>query len=288
MVLGKLGAFLNKDLGTLAKDAGKVLNTDLGTIAKGAGRVLQTDLGNLLRDTPGVEGPDEIAVAQQADLPATKPLTNGPAAVKPAIAAVKTQKIVPAHAQAPSAGMVPAPPSASAPPFDPEATQILKPESIADLQAAAPAVNVDKSETAQPAEPTKFNQELLVRTQRTPPVGTDVKVLLPYSVGYFERPHATPSGELTNDPVNAAYAGRGESVLLQLACCWDAEEAMQLVKEVSTQIGQAARAPSDHAWVIGPTTRGVVYAWTRGCYFFCATSPKGAPALARFLSAYPY
>ena len=65
-------------------------------------------------------------------------------------------------------------------------------------------------------------------------------------------------------------------------------EALQLVKEVITQIGQAARAPPDHTWVIGPTKQGVVYAWTRDCYFFCATSPKGGPALARFLSAYEY
>ena len=290
MALGKIGAFLNKDLGALAKDAGKVLNTDLGTIAKGAGRVLQSDLGDLLRDSAGVEKPTDkaLVVPQDTVVPAAKQVAAGPPTVTPPFAADSTQKMAQVPAPAPLARSVTATPSASAAPFDPQVTQILKPASAAAPQPSATPVNVDKSATAQPAEPTKFNQELLVRTQRTAPVGTDVKVLLPYSVGYFERPRATPSGELTNDPVNAAYAGRGESVLVQLAFCWDADEALQLVKEVITQIGLAARAPPDHTWVIGPTKQGVVYAWTRDCYFFCATSPKGGPALARFLSAYEY
>ena len=286
MALGKIGAFLNKDLGALAKDAGKVLNTDLGTIAKGAGRVLQSDLGDLLRDSAGIEKPTDkaLVVPQDTVVPAAKQVAAG----TPTVGADSTQKMAHVPASAPLARKVTATPSVSAPPFDPEVTQILKPTSAAAPQPSATPVNVDKVATAQPAEPTKFNQELLVRSQRTAPVGTDVKVLLPYSVGYFERPRATPSGELTNDPVNAAYAGRGESVLVQLAFCWDADEALQLVKEVITQIGQAARTPPDHTWVIGPTTQGVVYAWTRDCYFFCATSPKGGPALARFLSAYEY
>ena len=34
--------------------------------------------------------------------------------------------------------------------------------------------------------PTKFNQDLLFRMQRMIPVGTEIKVLLPYTVADFE------------------------------------------------------------------------------------------------------
>ena len=285
MALGKLGAFLNKDLSTLAKDAGRALNTDVGTIAKGAGRVLQSDLGDLLRDKTVVEK----AAVVTPEIPAANSLTPSPAKVAPTFNPDATQKMESVlTAAGPSQQPSPAK-SAATRPFDPEATQIMGEGTIpptADLPPGNSSVN--KSTPPPSAEPTKFNQELLFRTQRIVPVGTDVKVLLPYCVNDFERPRATPSGELTNDPVNAVYSGRGETILVQLALCWDADEAQEQVEEVITKIGQAARMTPERKWVIGPTSQGVVFAWTRDCYFFCATSPKGAPALARFLSAYEF
>lgn len=285
MALGKLGAFLNKDLSTLAKDAGRALNTDVGTIAKGAGRVLTSDLGDLLRDKPVVE---QAAVAVP-EIPATNPLTPSPLKVPPPFNPDATQKMEGLMAAVgPSKQPDPAK-SAATRPFDPEATQIMGSGTIPPTTDLPPGnSSVNKSTPAQSAEPTKFNQELLFRHQRVVPVGTDVKVLLPYCVNDFERPHATPSGELTNDPVNAVYSGRGDTILVQLALCWDADEAQEQVEEVITKIGQAARMTPERKWVIGPTSQGVVFAWTRDCYFFCATSSRGAPALARFLSAYEF
>ena len=284
MALGKLGAFLNRDLGALAKDAGRVLNTDLGTIAKGAGRVLQADLGDLLRDAPAAEKASEEAVAT----PAAKPAPVGPPAVTPAFDPDTTQKMERVSTETTPQKQVAADPTVAAPEFDPDVTQTMEGGSPALAQSSSNDAPIHKTAPAIVAEPTKFNQDLLFRTQRTVPVGTEVKVLLPYCVNDFERPHATPSGELTNDPVNAVYSGRGESVTVQLALCWDADEARQLVEEVLKKIGQAARTTPERTWVIGPTPQGVVFAWTRDCYFFCATSRKGAPALARFLSAYEY
>ena len=284
MALGKLGAFLNKDLGALAKEAGKVLNTDLGTIAKSAGRVLQADLGDLLRDAPAADKP----VAERID---QQPAANPPAETAP-----------------PAKRVAPFPPNVvptAAPAFDPDATQKMErvittavpfnPDSTQKMQApgtAEPKIASDtgneKSAPTPPPEPAKFNKELLLRAQRTAPEGNEVKVLLPYCVGEFERPRATPSGNLTNDPVNAVYSAHGESIFVQLALSWDADEARELVDEVSAAIGQAARTSPERSWVIGPTTQGVIFAWTRDCYFFCATSPKGASALARFLTAFPH
>ena len=284
MALGKLGAFLNKDLGALAKEAGKVLNTDLGTIAKSAGRVLQADLGDLLRDIPAADKSTAERVDEQS------------AAIPPAESAPPAKRVAPFPPNvAPTA--VPA--------FDPDATQKMvrvqtaevafNPDSTQKMQAPvgiepkfASDIGTEKSAPTPPPEPTKFNKELLLRAKRTVPEGNEIKVLLPYCVGEFERPRATPSGNLTNDPVNAVYSAHGESILVQLAQSWDADEARELVDEVSAAIGQVARASPDRSWVIGPTTQGVIFAWTRDCYFFCATSPKGAPALARFLTAFPH
>ena len=274
MALGKLGAFLNRDLGSLVKDAGKVLNTDVGSLAKGAGRVLKTDLGDLLRDEP------------QEDKPADKPA--------PPIEST----VVPVARQSPYDGSLTAPPfdpdvtqkmekvSTAAQPFDPDVTQKLDQAGVAPSPAADAGTGA--SAPAQSTEHITFNLELLLRAERAVPAGNEIKLLLPYTVGEFERPRATPSGELTNDPVNAVYAGRGESVLMQLAACWDAEEALQRVDDMLAKLGQTARTTSARDWVIGPTPQGMVYAWTRDCYYFCATSPKGANGLARFLSAYPY
>ena len=274
MALGKLGAFLNRDLGTLAKDAGKLLNSDVGSLARGAGQLLQSDLGELLRDArpkPVVEVPAIAAASAAAH--ATAPAT----AAKP-FDPEATQKI--------SRTPLSEPPPATAAPFDPDATQRMSATTVVEPSPAA--VEPAKSAPATPMAPTKFNQDLLFRMQRMIPVGTEIKVLLPYTVADFERPRATPSGELTNDPVNAVYSCKGESVTVQLALCWDEDEARELVEGTIKKIGQAARTTSDRNWVIGPTPQGVIFAWVRDCYFFCATSPKGAPALAKFLTAYEY
>ena len=278
MALGKLGAFLNKDMGALAKDAGRLLNTDVGTIARGAGRVLQSDLGGLLRDAPETEKPaikvdDVVDVTQASPQKQVAPI---PTPKAPAFDPDVTQKMDQA--------------SVAAVPFDPDVTQKMDMTNAVSAQAAPIIVTakVDDSAATSAAEVAKFNLELLLRTQRNAPTGNEVIVLLPYIVGEFERPHATPSGELTNDPVNAVYAGRAESVQVQLALCWDADEALQRVDEILTKIGQAARTTSDRTWVMGPTPQGVAFAWTRGSYYFCATSTKGVNALARFLSAYPF
>lgn len=284
MALGKLGAFLNKDLGALAKDAGRVLNTDLGAIAKGAGRVLQTDLGDLLRDKPAAEKSAEETITPVA----AKPLPAAPPTVAPAFDPDTTQKMERVLVAEASQKQASSAPSVATPPFDPDATQKMEGISPVPAQSSSNDAPIHKSAPTNVAEPTKFNQDLLLRAQRAVPAGTEIKVLLPYCVNDFERPHATPSGELTNDPVNAVYSGRGESVNVQLALCWDADEARQLVDEVLKKIGQAARTTSDRTWVIGPTPQGVVFSWTRDCYYFCATSPKGASALARFLSAYEF
>ena len=269
MVMGKLGAFLNKDMGAIVKDAGKVLNADLGTLAKGAGRVLKTDLGELLRDKPETGETVAAPIAKQVSPVATTPA--------PTFDPDVTQKLE----RPPAAPVVAAA-------FDPDITQKMDFSLVAVSASPTTIPKAGESTSPDSTGAFTFNEELLRRVARDMPGGTGVKVLLPYSVGGFDRPHSTPSGELTNDPVNALYACRGETLMVQLALCWDSDEAAQLVAAVIAKVGAAPRAAPDRTWVIGPTPQGLVYAWTRDCYFFCATSPKGAATLERFLSAFPF
>ena len=299
MVMGKLGAFLNKDVGKLVEEARKVLNTDLGVLAKGAGRTNKADLGELLLDKTAADKPLEQAPAPIEAAPAydpdvtqkmdsatfagsnAQPAEPETAKATPAFDPDVTQKLDRSPVAKPTADS-----GAAAQPFDPDVTQKL--DRTAVLPSSKASTGTEDKTSSYVINSTKFSPDLLLRTQREAPVGNDVNVLLAHSVGDFKRPQAAPSGELTTDPVNAVYADKGETVQVQLTRCWDADEARQEVERIITMIGTAAHMPSDHAWVIGPTPQGTVYAWNRDCYFFCATSRKGAPALARFLSVYSY
>jgi hypothetical protein len=251
-----------------------LLTTDVGTIGKNAKRVLKTDLSELLRDAPPKEKPATIASAAPVATMATPELAKTTQQFDPD-ATQKMERMPHAAAH-----------------FDPDVTQKMdRTEAAAtNTMAVHASGNAKAAETAVTlaAEIAQFNLELLLRAQREVPTGNEVKVLLPFDIGEFARPHATPSGELANDAVNAVYAGRGESVQVQLALCWDADEALERVDEMLTKMGQSARTTSERNWVMGPTSQGVAIAWTRGNYYFCATSAKGVNALARFLSAYPF
>lgn len=274
--MGKFGAFLSKDIGSLVKDAGKLLNTDVGKFAKDAKRVLKSDLGDQSPDAP------------KSEIPANETRTASDFAVVPV--SIPTTTVAPTAVSGfdPDVTQKMAGAPAAATPFDPDITQKLDRTNTLPSSASVAGTNAEDSTTAQAAEIAKFNLALLIRAARDMPSGNEVRILLPYTVGEFERPHAAPSGQLTNDPVHAVYAGRGESVLVQLALCWDADEALQRVHELLTKTGQAARTTSDRTWMIGPSPQGIVYAWTRDCYYFCVNSPKGAFTISRFLSAYPY
>jgi hypothetical protein len=268
-VLGKLGALLNKDLGALVKDAGKVLNADVGTLAKGAGKVLNADLGTLLRDAePGAVDTAALA-AKNAATPAM-PVSGHPAAAPAAVAS------------AAAATATASPPLSTPPPgFDPDATLKLAP---GDEKTLVLAPGGGGASSALP----QLSDDLVLRHQRKMPAGTSLLLLLPHSAGEFERPHATPTGELTSDPVSAMYSVTGHPVAVRLLQCWDEEEARDHLNEIKVQTGRNFRMGDDRSWVLGETLQGLVFAWTRGNYAFTATAPKGEISMVRFLKAFPY
>ena len=278
-MLGKLGDLLNRDVGAIVKDAGKVLNSDVGTLAKGAGKMLNADLGDLLRSTPApFAASEEVTPAHASTLPAA-PQAKTPAPTPPAPAKPAAEK------------------------FDPDATlQIRKPPADAELSGAnfdpdatmqvkrPPAMAADAAPIAAPtaAEIPRLTDELVQRHKRPMPTGTSVVQLLPYSVGEFERPHATPTGELTSDPVTAIYRVSGETIAVKLMQCWDADEAIERLNDIKSQSGENVRVANDGSWVLGQTAQGMVFAWNRDAYSFSVTSPKGIGTVARFLLYFPF
>lgn len=258
-MLGKLGQMLNKDVGSLVKDAGKVLNADVGDIVKGAGKVLNTDLGDLLRENPTAT-PEKAPVRVAGTFP-TPPVSQPPP--------------------------VPRAPAA----FDPDATiQLNTPPLSANPQAlfTSPAP-VDAAGMPSPAATTGvFSDETLTRSRRPKPTGTLLTTLLPYAVGDFARPQAVPAGDLTSDPATAIYGVDGETVVVKLVSCWDAEEAIETLSRVSANMTDVPRLAPDRSWVLGETAEGVTFAWVRESYAYTASTAKGVSTLGRFLSSFPY
>ena len=275
-MLGKLGEFLNKDVGALVKDAGKALNTDVGTLAKGAGKVLNADLGEMLRDQQTSVN-DAAAIPVEGAASAAK-ASSGPASIAPPAEPVaRTAPTMPAPTPPPAQPR----PSNPPPDFDPDATLKLAPGNEATV-VMAPGGGEAPSALPQLAD------SLTSRHKRPVPSGTSLLVLLPHSAGEFERSHATPIGELTSDPVTAMYSVSGHPVALRLVQCWDEEEARERLNEVKVQSGKNFRMADDKSWILGETLQGLVFAWTRGNYSFTATAPKGEISMVRFLFAFPY
>ena len=294
-MLGKLGEFLNKDMGALVKDAGKVLNSDVGALAKGAGKVLNADLGVLLRDqAPGATGASEAtaatidatsppanasasASAERRDKTASRHATTQPVnSIRAAPAGVPLKSPTPQMSAPKSA--VPAPAN-----FDADSTLKLAPGGGNDATLAL-APGGGSNATGLPQLP----DELVTRHNLKVPSGTSLSELLPHVAGEFERPRATPVGELTSDPVTAMYGAAGHPVALRLMQCWDEDEAREQLTHVKTQAGKNFRMGADKSWILGETLQGMMFAWTRGNYAYTATAPKGEISMLRFLKAFPY
>lgn len=304
-MLGKLGDLLNKDMGTLVKDAGKVLNTDVGAIAKGAGKVLNTDMGDLAKGAGKVLNADLGDLMRSAD-PAANDKANDKATEEKAVAEAKTPPQTKPRpiAEAKPKASAPAPAAA----FDAEATQKLNPAArAATAEASAPtAFDADSTQKLNPADEATVTiaagggqpastsslpllpDELVTRGIRAMPTGTSLLVLLPHTAGEFARPQATPVGELTSDPVSAMYSVSGHPIAVKLMQCWDEDEARDRLKEIKVQSGNNYRLGNDGSWILGDTLQGLTFAWTRGNYSFTAIAPKGEVSLTRFLTAFPY
>jgi hypothetical protein len=249
-VLGKLGEVLGADVGSLVKDAGKVLNTDVGGIVKGAGKALNADVGDI------VKGAGTLLRTDVGDL------IRGPANEKPA-AAGGTQ---PATA-APAAASVRAA----------ETSQRLKTvQTTTSLPQATPPAAV------------KVTEDLVTRKGRAMPSGRSLSQLLPVTVGTFRRDADKPTGDIAGDPVVASYMDGSEIITLELAVCWDREEAVALLGDAQGRAGAQCKVASDYTWLIGQGPEGAVLAWVRDTYFYLIHAPKGPVGLVRFATQFPF
>ncbi len=247
-LIPKIGALLNADVG-------KMLKTDVGDIAKGAGKVLKVDVGDIVKGTGKVFRSDigELLMGTEEEKAAAKAAAEGKPSTtsqgKPAPVATKTTDTD--DSEFDIAEPVPVP------------TQLHEP-------------------------PPRLTDELAVRVQRPNPEGTNLTQLLPFQVGKYERPRAMASGDLASDPVTITYAFGKDTVHATVALFWDEEEAMEQVVAIKDLPGNIGRIGVNHAFAVGKSAQGPIFAWTRGCYFFMITTPKDSSALLRFLTVFPY
>lgn len=292
-MLGKLGDILNKDVGAIVKDAGKVLNADVGDIVKGAGKVLTTDVGALIKDKPGQpigNAEQEARLAAEAKAAAIAAAMGKAVAKRTAAPAVRAD-VTPN----PDAGLV-GDKTMTMKAFDPDATlQLNTPplqgyEPPRSMHPSAPAPTATSSAIAanSAAAVPILNDETTQRARRSMPNGTGLGTLLPYEVGDFSRPQSMPTGDIASDTVSANYGSGGETVVVKLALCWDADEAREPLERLAREAGDKVRMAPDRTWVLAETAQGVTFAWTREAYSYSASSARGLGPLTRFLWAFPY
>lgn len=248
-MIGKLGKVLTADVGDIVKGAGKVLNADVGDIAKGAGKVLNADVGQIVKGAGRVLNTDLGELLRSQEAEERAADTrNAAATASPATAAPTTTTPSPQNTAA--AESAPAP--------------------------AAPTAGI------------RLTEELITRNRRDLPQGNSLAVLLPIKVGLYERNGQALSGDIATDPVSAVYNANGDTVVVSLTLCWDADEANQRLSEATGEVNAGYKLAPDRSWLLGINSQGIVLAWVRDCYFFTASAPKGIPPLARFLHAFPY
>ena len=260
--MSKIGDILNKDVGSFASrvlkadvgnivmGAGRALNTDVGSIAKGTGKVLAYDLGELFTDAaPGVKPATPAAPAAHAPIDSNSEMLIGEAASP---VAADTE-----HGTNASTGN-----------FRPV--------------AAATAGN-----GANEPPKARLTEALVNRQRLSEPAGADLLGLLPVQLANYARDKGEALGDIASDPVNVTYSGNGEAVSVVVVSCWDADEARDKLERDRLKL-ENSRGSTEHCWVAGIDSRGVVFLWTRNHYCFEVVSPRGVSPIARFLGEFPY
>ncbi|MEI6738017.1 MAG: hypothetical protein WCL29_06020, partial [Pseudomonadota bacterium] len=154
---------------------------------------------------------------------------------------------------------------------------------VADMQTASGAAD----QTPDAPSRTKFTEALVARYTRKMPEGSDLATLLPTKVGPFSRPSNAAQGDIATDPVSATYSGDADVVTVTLDACWDADEARDKQQRRQSKL-ENSKSAQDHSWSVGVNSQGVVFIWTRAHYCYEIVSPRGVPALTRFLADFPY
>jgi hypothetical protein len=141
--------------------------------------------------------------------------------------------------------------------------------------------------------------------RRPMPNGVDLDSLLPARVGPYSRTglrragsNAAPAMAVVDDgnSIYADYQKSGARVFVELAVTSKPQFARSVVQTVADESIGRGRFPSDpRSGRLGPdpsylrlvTPEGAIYAWTRGGYFFSASTSTEA-ALDEFVASFPY
>ena len=140
--------------------------------------------------------------------------------------------------------------------------------------------------------------------QRPTPVGLNLDQLLPLQVGPYareslrlaSRQDVQPKAiEIDSDSVYAQYRSGSASIFVEFAASSKAEFAQATLKTAADEslpegpanerFGALERDPG---YVKSISGNDAFFAWTRGGYFFSASSKNGEAALSAFMQAFPY
>ena len=140
--------------------------------------------------------------------------------------------------------------------------------------------------------------------QRPMPAGLNLDQLLPQQVGPYtreslrlaSRQDVQPKAiEIDTDSVYAQYRSGSASIFVEFAVSSKAEFARKALKtaadesaperQADERFAALSREPSYAKSISG---NDAFFAWTRGGYFFSASSKNGEAALSAFMQAFPY
>lgn len=140
--------------------------------------------------------------------------------------------------------------------------------------------------------------------QRPMPSGLNLDQLLPHQVGPYtreslrlaSRQEVQPKAiEIDTDSVYAQYRSGSASIFVELAVSSKAEFAREALKTAADESAPERQADERFAalarepgYVKSISGNDAFFAWTRGGYFFSASSKNGEAALAAFMQAFPY
>ena len=248
-------------MGVLGK-LGDVLNADVGNLVKDAGKVLNADVGDIVKGAGKalntdvgdiVKGAGTLLKTDLGDLVGGRARSGGPDGAE-------TPSALPAAA---------------------EAALVRGPETSQRVTQPGPNTNTGPISV-------KVTEDLVTRKGRPMPDGRSLANLLPVTIGPFRRDPDKPTGEIAGDGVSATYLDGSEIIVVELAACWDHEEAIGFLADAQSHAGSNCRIAQDYSWLIGQGEKGALMAWVRDSYYYSILAPKGPPSLVRFAMLFPY
>ena len=126
--------------------------------------------------------------------------------------------------------------------------------------------------------------------RRPQPTGSDLKILLPKTVGAFTR-EELPAGLRSDEDLNVEYKSGTDRVFFGLSIPETEKDAFEAIKMTRREAIESKISLKDEQFLTGKNPSyfriSDFMSWTRGRYFFYAKASSPA-ALERFMQSFPF